>query len=1248
MASSVDLFLNISNGLDENLKKSDKSLNGMNDVASKVNKNMTEMNKSSNKLNDNYDDIVESTKKAEKNTDKMTEALSKGIGFAKKLTRILIGGFTVFQFADVVRDTIDLNQKMSDLSYRMGEAGKTAGQLQKAVTDTMIATGAASEQARDWIIGLKEMRVATKDVKTLTKAGIQFSEITGASEEGVRNLIGSLNTMGGLGTKDIKGVLSQIVGVQRAFGLSRGEVDKLTESTVSSTQMLRQMGKSTSDITHFTKGVSKLAGAFASVGISAQTATDFVDKLLDPGAIEDNAFLYAKLGISMQDAIEGNVDPGKLAGGFKNLGSELKNMSGPAAAAMAKSLGMPLKELRQMSEMDMKDLQKTFSGITGASEDLTKKQQEQAKFQKNFRNSLEKVKGVFMDIALKAMPYINKLASFVADNLTGWIKKGEMFAAKIKEVIVGFSGGSIKKAGVIIAAAILGGILLLSKFKKRFASVSTDMGKDLSESLSTGISEAMDMGAKKSATRFQKIMSAASSAYTEDLKQRIIEGSDYAAKQASSDFYKAMAGTNLTEGTKKLVENTAVWLDKISMGAKPVSLINKFIEKGNAKMFERIKVEEESNNIIKGALEQKQRLAEQDIKAYQDRLKEFKDMEIAQKDLTASQLKEKAMIAKAVEKYDKNNNKINDKLIKLEDRMHRRKVSNLKNVSAIEKKNMLERIQADITTGKTLIDNNKREQEGNQLSIDALSSSKEALKIELENLNAKIKSGDTSAENLSRQLEIIKAQSTNNELLKIEEDRKVALLNAENNLNKNIEKSKNDRQDIVLASKAITKEKYEELEAQKLILEKTKEGLSEESQGYKDLSKKINEISKAQLGTLDAVDNHVVKDTFGKKIKGVLTTSVNLYISGIKSGMNKIGDSFRATMDAAKERFKPSNIIAAISKAGEGNFYKGLGKVFVKGAKDIGHSISTAGRVMSKGFKAIGGPFLLLGGLLISSMKGMDGFKKIMDEIRTVFTNLMSNLMPVIEKVLFPVLEQLINALLPLVSLIGQLLGPILGSIAGIIKALMPVFIELVKKLLPPILKVLSFLAKVVGFLIKTMGNLINSITTMFGRRQRDSEKALVESLRTTGKNFTSVGDVLGKSADAMIEANKNSKFGEIPEVKIPGFDKFTTPLLKNTKKTSENTNPESAGVTTKLYPAIIKATSSGFVKTEDAKVQVKGDPEKVRKAQQDEANKKLTEIANYMSQLVAAGVVSAKRAKEMVDIGVKGNIKKLQPVQEH
>ena len=69
---------------------------------------------------------------------------------------------------------------------------------------------------------------------------------------------------------------------------------------------LRSVGKYVYD--HKLTDKTKLVSSLEKVGISAQQATQWIERLTDPDNIEKNIGLYAQLGISISDALSGNID----------------------------------------------------------------------------------------------------------------------------------------------------------------------------------------------------------------------------------------------------------------------------------------------------------------------------------------------------------------------------------------------------------------------------------------------------------------------------------------------------------------------------------------------------------------------------------------------------------------------------------------------------------------------------------------------------------------------------------------------------------------------------------------------------------------------------------------------------------------------------------------------------------------------------------------------------------------------------
>jgi len=1228
MANSADLFLNISNGLDESMKKAEGSMNNINDVSGKINKTMEKTTKSSNMLNEDYDDIAENSEKTSAHTDKLLDGLKKVAGMAKRIVGTILGGFAIFSFGDIVHSVFSLNQEMTDLSYRMGEGGKSVGALTEAVTDTTMATGISLDRSKEWIKVLRGMRVATKDVGNLAIAGAHFGEITGASDDAVQNLTGSLYKMGGLGTKQIKNVLKGMVGAQRAFGLTSGEVNRLSETIVGSTTNLRQLGKSSADVAKFSTGVTKLAGAFASVGIKAEVAAGFIEKLMDPGAIQDNMLLFSKLGVTMEDAMSGNIDPAALVGGFKDLGAELKNMNPIAASQMAKSMGMSLTDLRAMGEMDTGELEKTFAGMTGSAGKMSEEQEKQATAQKALSTSMEKFKALAVQIGSKAMPLINMAATFIAKNFDKLLGYAKNFMGM-------FSGKGGKGIAVAIVGGIVAAVVAFKIFRKKFFSVNTEIGEQLRESLDTGMDESMEMGAQKSSKKFVRIMAAAVKNYTTNLQDRIIESSNYAATKASANYFKILSNTNINASAKKLTEANAEWLDKISAGAKPVSMISKWIERANENTLEAIKLTRQDAKMKINFLDNDKKAVEnriQDLRTRADQL----DLISRTGKLTWAQGREQKLISKELAHQGKVQQKAFDKLEDVKTRSHAREKSYLKNLSKEQRKMQAIELKSELAGANSDLIRIKGQKELAELTLSELDSSNRIIEARLEEIKAAKTEAGISSEKLMELDEERKKlrgiRSENTELHKAQTEHLENQKKQELKVLESQEESKGKLNDILSTTSAITQREYDRLAASEEILLAQRQGFEEGTDGWQALTEEINANQKAQLGALAGTDLDVLIEPMGAKLAAAAIQVKDNLVLGLKERIGQLGDSFIAGAEVVKERINPKNWLKALRAVGEGSLTKGLAKTFAKGAKTFAKGIGGATKLASAGLSKIGGPIALIGGMLIGAMMKMDGFRKIMDKLKGVFDKVVGRLMPIIEKQLMPVFDQLINALLPLVEIVGSLLGPIMGVLVEVMKAILPIFIELVKAALPPILKVLGYLLKVISFLIENIAKLGQFIADM-GKKATPKEQAMINGMKAMAGSFKSSGDAMIEASETIGKSFKDSEFGEIPKVDLNGMDEYTSNQLDLSEQTAENTDPDTETTTTKLMPFIMQATATEFVKTEDARKVVTSPAQKKALKEAEKTNKKLDTLIEKEEIKQVVIIQQAEEVKKQTEI---------------
>ena len=639
MADSIQLHLEIQNSLNKTLKEAQLVMKSFNDNLTQSAKKFEGLDKTATSVEDHYDDIEKSSKKIVSHTGAWSKSLTTLRSIATSLAAPIAAIYPTALMTTAVKTAFQYDDVMKDVSFRMGDAGKSAQTLKNAMYGTAKATGITVEQSAELVKGLKQFRVANKDLLALSTNTARFSEITGVTADASTRLAGELIRTGRLGEKATSGILSGMVKVQRAVGMTEAEMQTLTEGIIYSTRMLQQMGKSAGQIEGFTQGVTKLAAGFAQVGIDASKANEFITALLDPGRIEDNALLYAKLGVSMEDVLSGNVDPGMLAGKFKDLGSEIKAMSGPAAAAMSKALGMSLGDLRQMADMDLSQLEKTFAGGGDAAGDMAKAQDEQLSVQDRMQKTMNRVQTTMSQFVDKTIPALEKGFKGIA----GFLQK------HWKKILV---GGAI---------ALL---LFLPILRKKFKTVTTEISKDFHD----GIVGAVDMASTKAGI-IMKRRATAPSARGIDREARIKAGPGFAQTQAQADIFDTMAQGNLFPAVKRLTENTSVWLRQISTSARPLSKLNVLANENNKVILDRIQMAENERSINKESFsDQKESLGFQ-MKAYSDRLDQLSEYAKNHK-LTGEQLREQEMLRKEIIKLGNKSTTIGDKIAKNEERFN--------------------------------------------------------------------------------------------------------------------------------------------------------------------------------------------------------------------------------------------------------------------------------------------------------------------------------------------------------------------------------------------------------------------------------------------------------------------------------------------------------------------------------------------------------------------------------------------------
>lgn len=340
-----------------------------------------------------------------------------------KLIPTLGSFFAVFQGAQIassVKQMADFYQGFKNLSYQMGKSNTMSKEFLKGIYKVKIATGDTLDNLNEITIALVKNRVeGGKSLQFLTKQVSLFAEATGASVSTSSQLAGQLYRIGHLGPQSINSIMTSMLKVQRTFGLTSEEVENLSQNIIETTTELSNLGKTSSFIENFQKGTIKLAAAFRAVGLEASEATNIVDRLLDIDRLEDNMLLYSKMGISIQDAVAGNIDPNMMTERLQMVGKEISSMSRPAGAALAKQMGISYRQALQFQ-----NLRQTGDISTGEG-DLEKMTKEQrtlwTKIEKFFNSGIGWIASQFLEnplmfggiIAISFMTFGKKVMSWM-------------------------------------------------------------------------------------------------------------------------------------------------------------------------------------------------------------------------------------------------------------------------------------------------------------------------------------------------------------------------------------------------------------------------------------------------------------------------------------------------------------------------------------------------------------------------------------------------------------------------------------------------------------------------------------------------------------------------------------------------------------------------------------------------------------------------------------------------------------------
>ncbi len=413
------------------------------------------------KLRSFMQDTVKTSKETEK-LGKSYKMLEKGMtqlkaGFASlnsglsKMT-ILTGG-TSLALGNLIHSSWDMGKRIMEMRAEMKHLSDTQGDVNQAWGVAMKAWSApgslASLQTIKGVMnGLAQSGMQVGGAMAdLTKFLSDVHQASGLSIDSISKLTGEMSSYWGVTTKGAREVVSSVLAAQKVFGSTTAQME----------QMIGVINKAQSNLGAFfkdgekgskalAKGITVASGAMMKLGVNAQTATDFMDKLLDPERYDETSALLRRLGITIDDQIkmmesaEGkNFFFDKLLENLPKLSREIQAIQNPfARISYAKALGLPAEIAAKMANASTSQMRGLIEEYKAQAEGEKAAEEKRTKAQAD----AQRIEEQMMFLKMKILgPMIN----FVMDMYGKIMKSGLMEkTGTIMQRIVGAKAGFLK------------------------------------------------------------------------------------------------------------------------------------------------------------------------------------------------------------------------------------------------------------------------------------------------------------------------------------------------------------------------------------------------------------------------------------------------------------------------------------------------------------------------------------------------------------------------------------------------------------------------------------------------------------------------------------------------------------------------------------------------------------------------------------------------------------------------------------
>ena len=254
-------------------------------------------------------------------------------------------------FKSLAAELNSVEDSLKRISVANGMGKNSGKQLLDTYTNLKAELGISAGTAKEVVETLADTGY-TGNINDAAQGIALMHEATKASNESLVEMGNAFTKIAGFTADENNQLMATMTKIQQTNGLTTRGMSAVVSKMNSLTLNMKAFGQSDASIKSMVKNTTALASAMEKVGLSADAAAKMVDKLTDPEKITENIGLYAQLGISISDALNGEIDSSQFNAGLKELGQKIKDMGPIAGKAYAEAFGVSYKEAIRYADLD--------------------------------------------------------------------------------------------------------------------------------------------------------------------------------------------------------------------------------------------------------------------------------------------------------------------------------------------------------------------------------------------------------------------------------------------------------------------------------------------------------------------------------------------------------------------------------------------------------------------------------------------------------------------------------------------------------------------------------------------------------------------------------------------------------------------------------------------------------------------------------------------------------------------------------